>query len=203
MRFIRAGVVGLMVMWMLAPVGRAQLIRVEGEGSLEHLENAGAVPAFLPGPVEVWFDFRMDGVAGDGFVTFPAEAAVLRIGDERRVLRNAALEVWRSPSGAEPFTSYLLRGETSDGWWFSLQNDFAAAENGAGFPRLLVSPAELLVHDVLLRAGDFDWAAYGDGVITSIGLVTAPEPATYAIAGVAMLGVSVVLRRRVRRRTAV
>ena len=195
MRFHAAGVLRLGLAMTLAPLAFAQLIRVEGEGSLEHLENAELAPAFLPGWAQVRFDFRLEDVAGEARALYVPSAATLQIGAEEFALQNAALEVWREPVGAGVHTSYLLRGETGDGWWFSLQNDFAAAGNEQGFPRLLVSPGELVVHDVLLRAGDFAWAGYGDGVITSIEMVPAPEPSAYAWAAAGVLGVSVLLRR--------
>lgn len=185
---------------VLAPAAWAQLIRVEGEGSLEHIENAAAAPGFLPDIAHVRFDFRLTDVGGDSRTSYAPLAAVLRIGDERFELANAVLEVRRDVSVSGPLTSYLLRGETAAGWWFSLQNDFRGGADERGFPRLLVTPGELVVHDVLLRAGDISWAGYGDGVITSIEMVPAPEASTYAAWGAGVLGVSVFLRLRGRRR---
>lgn len=185
---------------VLVPAAGAQLIRVEGEGALEHVENASGAPGFLPGYAQVRFDFRLEDVEGEGRTSYAASAAIVRIGEERLALQNAALEVWRGPSASGPWTSYLLRGETAAGWWFSLQNDFLGGAEEQGFPRRLVSPGELVVHDVLLRAGDFSWAGYGDGVITSIVMVPAPEPSAYALMGAAVLGVSVFLRLRRRER---
>lgn len=200
MRFKRPGVVGMVLALAFVPMSSAQLMRVKGEGSLEHLNNAGAAPGFLPGWAEVRFDFRLGGVAEGERVSYVAAAARLWVGEQDFVLQNATFDVWRSGPGAEPFTSYLLLGQTKEGWGFSLQNDFAAVGDEAGFPRLLVSPGELLVHDLSFRAGDFSWEGYGDGVITSIEMVPAPEPASYAVAGVVVLGVSVLLRRRRRNR---
>lgn len=189
-----------MLALVVVPAAWAQLIRMKGEGSLEHLESEAAAPGFLPGWAEVRFDFRLAEVDGDGWTSYAASSAVLRIGDERFELQNAALEVWRGESGWGPWTSYLLRGETAEGWWFSLQNDFRGGAEERGFPRWLAEPGELTVHDVLLRAGDFSWAGYGDGVITSIEVVPAPEPSTYAAWGAGVLGVSVLLRLRGRHR---
>ncbi len=199
MRFDPVRVARVVVALALAPAAGAQLIRVEGEGSLEHLENGNAAPGFLPGWAQVRFDFRLEDVEGEGRSSYVPAAAMLRIGEERFALQNAALEVWRGPSASGPWTSYLLRGETAAGWWFSLQNDFLGGAEEQGFPRRLVSPGELVVHDVLLRASDFSWAGYGDGVITSIVMVPAPEPSAYAVMGAAVLGVSVFLRLRRRR----
>lgn len=176
--------------------GFGQLMRVVGEGSLEHLDNPGQTPAFLPGYAVVTFDFRLPAIpAAAGLLeTWVPASARLDVGAHRFALENAAFEVSRVP-GLEPLTSYVMRGETAEGWRFFLENAFQSDGVEEGFPARIPPAAELLRHDVTLVDGGGRWGAYGDGVITSIVFVAAPEPASYAVAGLGLLGGVVLVRR--------
>ena len=189
------------------PAASAQLIRVSADGSFEHIENEEQAPDFLPAAVNVTFVFELHNamevtpLIDEGTTVYAAKEASLAFGELSMPLYGAKFEVSHGYEESQDWTSYLLTGETGDGWRFFLQNVFATPSNGGAlFP--VVDPGELIVHAITLSDDAAGWAAFGDGVVRSIVVQPVPEPATFAWSGV-VLALGLIVVRSARRRVKV
>jgi hypothetical protein len=197
-------VVSTAVVLGLSSSASAQLVRITADGSFEHIENEEQAPDFLPAGVAVAFTFELNDVVevapliDGGTTTYVAKTASLKFGDLSMPLHGAMFEVSHGYEESQDWTSYLLTGETGDGWRFFLQNVFATPSGGSAlFP--VVDPGELIVYAITLSDEASGWAAFGDGVVRSIVVQPVPEPATFAMAG-AVLAVGLIARQSMRRR---
>ncbi len=164
----------------------AQLVTITAQGSPENLLNPSQVPAFISGELTTTFSLRLDQPAdpnpGDpGTVTYSPVSASFHIAGQVFQLYDSSFTIERhlgAPFG--PSSGYLLRGWTAASWFVSVHNSSHSLDYAPDFsiPQFTPPVGMLdIAHDLTLLGPGSHWAAYGDGVITSVQVTPVPESA--------------------------
>lgn len=161
----------------------AEQVEITAGGRLEHASQPSLIPNEVrPGTtLVVTFLLEVDAapVERDPHTAgYRPASATFKLDDRTLPLREATFIVQRYPGDSiGPGYGYLLRGLTTNGWFFSVGIGSSDPAYAPDFSVPTTRPAGPLdfAHDVTLRDPAAGWGAYGDATIWKIESRTEPR----------------------------